>query len=1052
MIFSKQILGFLAACLFSITMASAQVTVTYKVDISNYLAGGATLGVGGIRIGGNFGALNSPLPDWMPSAVQCGMSNAGNNIWSISVTYPATSVGQTQFYKFVNNDWGTNEGAAGSTIATGGCGVDDGAGNINRSLVIPAANTTICFFWDACNSCQQSGTLPTASTVSPATAITANSATVAGSCTGTGITARGICYATTQNPTIANSSASSGNGAGDFNSNLGGLMSATTYYARAFATNSSGTGYGNQISFTTLPSLDIVATTGTSSNLGSSTADVSGSVTGTNITSRGVCFSINQNPSMSDSVANAGSGSGNFTSNLTGLTPNTNYYARAFGSGPAGTSYGNQISFTTQTAQPQGITITFKVDISNYITAGNTLGPNGIRIAGNFADRGASVNGNAMVNWTPSNAFSGMNDEGNNIWSTDITFPSNSTGQTLTYKFVNNDWGTNEGGTGSAIVTGNCGVDDGAGNINRTYVVPSTAQTLTYCWDQCTACATSPAAPVVTSAAAATAITANSASISGTATGTGITARGVCYGTTQNPTIANTVSDAGIGEGSFSANISGLSPATLYYARSFATNTTGTSYGSQISFTTLPGTPVQTVNVTYKVDVTNYIAGGTAIGAGGIRIAGNFADRGAKVNGTNMVNWTPTDAASAMTNTGNNIWSITITYPDTSIAKGQLYKFVNNDWGTNEGIDPTNTIASGGCGISDPGGNVNRLLLIPSTQQVYSYCWDQCTACATLPTVPVVTTAASATAITANTASIAGTATGSSITARGVCYGTSQNPTVANSVSNAGTGEGSFTANLSGLAPATLYYARAFATNSAGTSYGTEISFTTQPGTPVQTVDITYKVDVTNYIAAGNTIAGNGIRIAGNFADRGAKVNGTNMVNWTPTDTASRMTNSGNNIWTITVTYADTSIGKTQQYKFVNGNWGQNEGGTGSAIVNGNCGIDDGGGNINRTLLIPAASSNLTYCWDQCASSCVITSLEEISLVAETVAYPNPFTSNLMIESQKGTKFRLISVLGKVVMEGQLKKGQNSIETTELGNGLYILSIEGLPTQRLLKK
>jgi hypothetical protein len=269
-------------------------------------------------------------------------------------------------------------------------------------------------------------------------------------------------------------------------------------------------------------------------------------------------------------------------------------------------------------------------------------------------------------------------------------------------------------------------------------------------------------------------------------------------------------------------------------------------------------------------------------------------------------------------------------------------------------------------------------------------------------------------------------------------------------VSNAGTGEGSFTANLSGLSPATLYYARAFATNATGTSYGSQVSFTTQPGTPVQTVNVTYKVDVSNYIAAGNTIAGNGIRIAGNFANRGAKVNGTAMVNWTPTDTASRMTNTGNNIWTIDITYPDSSIAKTQTYKFVNNDWGTNEGLAGSTIASAGCGVDDGAGNINRTLLIPAANSNLTYCWDQCTSTCVITSLEEISL--PIAAYPNPFTSNLMIESQKGTKFRLISVLGKVVMEGQLKQGQNNIQTTGLGNGLYILNIEGLPAQRLLKK
>ena len=219
----------------------------------------------------------------------------------------------------------------------------------------------------------------------------------------------------------------------------------------------------------------------------------------------------------------------------------------------------------------------------------------------------------------------------------------------------------------------------------------------------------------------------------------------------------------------------------------------------------------------------------------------------------------------------------------------------------------------------------------------------------------------------------------------------------------------------------------------------------------VQGVNVTFKVDVTNYITAGNTVGQNGIRIAGNFADRGAKVNGINMVNWTPTDAASAMTNTGNNIWSTTITYPDSSIAKTQTYKFVNNDWGTNEGtDPANTIASGGCGVDDGGGNINRTLLIPAANSNLTYCWDQCTSTCVITSLEEISL--PIAAYPNPFTSNLMIENQKGTKFRLISVLGKVVMEGQLKQGQNNIQTTGLGNGLYILSIEGLPAQRLLKK
>ncbi len=1032
----------LMALLMSISLkSSAQVTVTYKVDISNYLAGGASLGVNGIRIGGNFAALNSPLPDWQPSAVQCGMSNTGSNIWSISVTYPATSIGQTQLYKFVNNDWGTNEGTTGSTIASGGCGQDDGGGNINRSLVIPSSNTTVCFVWDACTSCQ-TGSAPSASTVSPATAITANSATVAGSATGSGITARGICYATTQNPTISNSLASAGNGAGNFNANLSGLAAASTYYARAFATNASGTAYGNEISFTTLPALDITATTGTSSNITSNTANVSGTASGSGIAERGICYSLSQNPTLDDSVAASGSGEGSFTSSLSGLLPNSTYYARAFGSGPAGTSYGTQISFSTLPAQPQGISITYQVDITNYLTAGNSLGANGIRIAGNFADLGATVNGNAMVNWTPSNAFSAMSDEGNNLWSITINYPSSAAGQAQLYKFVNNDWGTNEGSDpANTLVSGGCGIDDGAGNVNRRLVLSSQNQTLSYCWDRCNPCGGAPTAPVVTTATAASALTNNSATVAGNATGTGITARGVCFATTQNPSILNSVANAGTGEGNFTANLSGLSPATLYYARAFATNAVGTSYGPQISFTTLTS-QVQTVNVTYSVDVSNYIAAGNTIGAGGIRIAGNFANRGAKVNGTAMANWTPTNPASAMTNAGNNIWSIIVTYPDSSFGKTQSYKFVNNDWGTNEGGANSN-ILNGACGQDDGSGNINRTLLIPNSAQSVAYCWDQCTPC-TNTNLLTVTTAASATAITSNSASVSGSASGTGITARGVCYASSPNPSISNSVANAGTGEGNFTANLSGLSPSTLYYAKAFAISPNDTAYGAEISFTTSGGSSGNSVNVSYRVDVSNYIAAGNTIGAGGIRIAGNFADRGAKVNGTAMVNWTPTNPASAMTNAGNNIWTITVTYPDSAFGKAQIYKFVNNDWGTNEGtDPTNTLVSGGCGTADPGGNVNRFLTITPLAQNLNFCWDQC-TPCTNTNL----LTVNTAVSATAITSNSasVAGSASGTG---ITARGVCYASSPNPSISNSVANAGTGEGNFTANLSGLSPSTL---
>ena len=70
---------------------------------------------------------------------------------------------------------------------------------------------------------------------------------------------------------------------------------------------------------------------------------------------------------------------------------------------------------------------------------------------------------------------------------------------------------------------------------------------------------------------------------------------------------------------------------------------------------------------------------------------------------------------------------------------------------------------------------------------------------------------------------------GATVTARGICWSTSQNPTISGSHTTDGTGTGSFTSSMTGLAANTTYYVRAYATNSAGTAYGEEVSFTTLP-------------------------------------------------------------------------------------------------------------------------------------------------------------------------------------------------------------------------------
>lgn len=97
--------------------------------------------------------------------------------------------------------------------------------------------------------------------------------------------------------------------------------------------------------------------------------------------------------------------------------------------------------------------------------------------------------------------------------------------------------------------------------------------------------------------------------------------------------------------------------------------------------------------------------------------------------------------------------------------------------------------------------------------------------------MPVLTTAA-VTNVTSTTATVGGEITdngGGDITASGVCYATVAAPTTANSYTTGAPASGAYTTDLTALAPATTYYLRAYATNSAGTSYGNEVSFTTLP-------------------------------------------------------------------------------------------------------------------------------------------------------------------------------------------------------------------------------
>jgi plastocyanin len=107
------------------------------------------------------------------------------------------------------------------------------------------------------SSCSKSATssLPVLSTL-PVTNISLTTATSGGNITSEGnstVTARGVCWSTSSNPSISDSKTSDGNGIGQFTSNLTALIQGTPYYVRAYASNSAGTAYGNEVTFTAGP-------------------------------------------------------------------------------------------------------------------------------------------------------------------------------------------------------------------------------------------------------------------------------------------------------------------------------------------------------------------------------------------------------------------------------------------------------------------------------------------------------------------------------------------------------------------------------------------------------------------------------------------------------------------------------------------------------------------------------------------------------------------------------------------------------------------------------
>jgi hypothetical protein len=430
---------------------------------------------------------------------------------------------------------------------------------------------------------------PTLTTAS-VTNITNTTATGGGNITGDGgnaVTERGVCWSTSVNPTTADNKTSDGAGTGSFTSSITGLSSGTLYYVRAYATNSSGTGYGDQVNFTTLTTAVLpTLTTTAATNITMTTATSGGNISsdgGASVTARGVCWSTSQNPTTANSKTTDASGTGSFTSSITGLTLGTTYYVRAYATNSVGTAYGTQVSFATIT-NPVLATLTTTGATNIAITTASS--------GGNItSDGGAAVTVRGVC-WSTSQNPTTANSKTTDGSGTGI-FTSSITGLTAGTTYYVRAYATNSVGTAYGT------------QVSFATLTSAVLATLT------TTAATNIATTTATSGG-------NITSDGGAA----VTVRGVCWSTSQNPTTANSKTTDGSGTGSFPSSITSLTPGTTYYVRAYATNSVGTAYGTQVSFATLTSAVLATLTTTAATNIaaTTATSGGNITSDGGAAV------------------------------------------------------------------------------------------------------------------------------------------------------------------------------------------------------------------------------------------------------------------------------------------------------------------------------------------------------------------------------------------------------------------------------------------------
>jgi hypothetical protein len=621
--------------------------------------------------------------------------------------------------------------------------------------------------------------LPPTVTTDNTSSILAQSANVQGTAVnGNGelIITRGFCYNTSPTPTVANSIVQSGAGVGVFNSNLSGLTANTLYYVRAFATSIAGTSYGTQLTFTTQNGV-VALTTTAASSINTCNAISGGNISsdgGSAVYATGVCYNTSPNPTTAN-FTGSGFPTNVFTATLTPLTASTTYYYRAYATNSVGTSYGNELNFTTQNGVAT-LTTTLTSNSAckatiNYLvtnTGASALTNSGLV----YGTSPSPTLSNSVLNYNPNYPY---------YMSVDGSYP----------------------GYGSPLTVNGL-------TASTTYYVRSFATNCagTTYGPQVTFTTTNGAATLTT--AAATTIGGCGAKVSYVVTNTGgepITNSGLVYATTTNPTLSNSVQNYNPNapyymnaDGSFPGYgsqqpLSGLAASTTYYVRSFATNCAGTTYGPQVSFTTLSGIISLTTGTYLNIDpckVEGY--SGTTI----------ISNNGGPISAQGVCYNTSTNPTIA-----NNIGN---TYDQSFVALPNTTYYVRS-------------YATSCSGVTYYGNEITLTSPIGITSIL--------TAAATL--------------VTAGTATLNGTVNTSGSNygyiTMGFCYGTSPTPTIANTVADWNIENGSYTfaVPIIGLTASTTYYYRTYGIGYSGiqqgacvpVTYGPIQSFTTPAGPKV---------------------------------------------------------------------------------------------------------------------------------------------------------------------------------------------------------------------------